>query len=145
VPRCSRFILLSRVEAHGTVIPEGERDEVGPAADRAVLGESLAASPARVHQNVVVLAAERATVRHDPHSTRYHALQEGTPRVSSENMARLGFRGDTTHSLRRTKATCGRRISEPSSCSWDIQSSRAPSYLGIEVDDALEVSEQTEV
>jgi hypothetical protein len=61
VPRCSRFILLSRVETHSAVIPEGERDEIGPAADRAVLGESLAASPARVHQNVVVLAAERAT------------------------------------------------------------------------------------
>ena len=43
--RCSRFILLSRVEAHGAVIPEGERDEVGPAADRAVLGEGLAAFP----------------------------------------------------------------------------------------------------
>ena len=78
MPRRLRFKLLSRVEAHGAVIPEGERDEIGPAADRAVLGENLAASP---HQNVVVLAAERATVRHDPHSTRYHALQEGTPRV----------------------------------------------------------------
>jgi hypothetical protein len=81
MPRCSRFILLSRVEAHGAVIPEGERDEVGPAADRAVLGEGPAASPARVNQNVVVLAAKRATVRHDPHSTRYHVLQGGAPRV----------------------------------------------------------------
>jgi hypothetical protein len=40
-----RFILLSRVEAHGALIPAGEHDEIGPAADRAVLGESLAASP----------------------------------------------------------------------------------------------------
>ena len=73
----SRFILLSRLEAYGVVIPEGEGDEVGPTANRTVLREVLAASPARVHQNVVVLAAERATVRHDPHSTRYHVLQGG--------------------------------------------------------------------
>src|SRR5438552_8058710 len=73
----SRLVFLGGVEEDLAVVLDGERDEVRAAADRAVLRENLASTPARVHEDLVVLAAERATIRHAPHSTRYHAGQEG--------------------------------------------------------------------
>ena len=59
----SRLVLLHHVEAH-VVAFEDERDEIGPAADGAVFGESLAPSAARIREDVVVFAAERAAVHH---------------------------------------------------------------------------------
>jgi hypothetical protein len=44
---------------------EDEGEEVGAAAHRAVLGEGLARASARILEDLVVLAAERARVRHD--------------------------------------------------------------------------------
>jgi FKBP-type peptidyl-prolyl cis-trans isomerase len=54
-----------------------EGDEVGAAAHRAVLGEGLARASARILDEIVVLAAERARVRH-------HAILRGIIDAGSE-------------------------------------------------------------
>jgi len=57
-----RFVLLADLDVRLAVVVEGERDEVGAAAHRAVLGERLAARAARIREDLVLLAAERAAV-----------------------------------------------------------------------------------
>jgi hypothetical protein len=73
---CSRLVLLGDLEAHVAILLDGQGDEVGPTADHAILGEGLTTARARVHEDLVLLTAERAGVRHDSYSMRYDARRE---------------------------------------------------------------------
>src|ERR1051326_4163293 len=78
-PRGSRFVFLRHLDVHVAVGIERQRDQIRAAAHRAVLGERLARSAARIGEDVVLLAAEGAGVRqrqrrraraHAPDSTK---------------------------------------------------------------------------
>src|SRR5215831_14635589 len=61
----SGLVLLADLERHVPVLVEGQGDQVRAAADGAVLGEGLAPAATRVGEDLVVLTAERAGIRHD--------------------------------------------------------------------------------
>ncbi len=62
------FVLLDDLDLHLTVVVPLERDEIRPAADRAVLGERLVPPAAVIGEHVVLFPAERAVVGHGRHS-----------------------------------------------------------------------------
>src|SRR5215510_15256397 len=62
-PAPSRLVFLDHVEGD-LVALENEGDQIGAAADGAILGEGLAGAAARIREDLVVLATERARVRH---------------------------------------------------------------------------------
>src|SRR6185503_3372865 len=62
--RVSRLVLLRYLELCVAVGIEGDGDEIRPAAHCTVLGVDLPRATTRIHEGVVLLAAERARVGH---------------------------------------------------------------------------------
>jgi hypothetical protein len=62
--RGSRLVFLRYLELCVAVGVDGDGDEIWPAAYRTVLGVDLPRATARIHEGVVLLAAERACVGH---------------------------------------------------------------------------------
>src|SRR5262245_66540301 len=59
----SGLVLLNDLDLHVAVVGPSQRDQVRPAADRAVLGERLVTPSAQIDEDVVLGPAERAIVR----------------------------------------------------------------------------------